>query len=239
MRKTFVFIVALFSLIACQKEQNQENFQLSGKIKGLKTGTLYVQQFQDSILKVVDSIVFDGQDTFKIDMRLESPEMLYLYLDRGVSKSMDNNLLIFAEPGQMNLETSLEQFYANAKITGSKNHDLWEQYTKSIMKLNAQNVTLIEKEFKAIRNKNQTLVDSITTARERILKRKYLQTINFALNHKDKDIAAYVALAEISDANLKYLDTIANSLSPEVKVSKYGKMLIEFLEERRSDESLN
>lgn len=239
MRKSFLLIAALFSFIACQNEKIQGNFQLTGKIKGLKTGTLYVQQFQDSALIVVDSIVFDGNDTFKIDMQLDSPEMLYLYLNRGVSKSIDNNLMVFAEPGKMNLETTLDQFYANAKISGSENHNLWEQYTKSIARLNSQNVVLIEKEFKAIRNKNQLLVDSITNARDRILRRKYLQTINFALNHKDKDIAAYVALAEISDANLKFLDTIANSLSPEVKSSKYGIMLTDFLKERKAEESVN
>jgi hypothetical protein len=236
MRKSFVFIITLFSLMACQNEKNKENFQLNGKIKGLKTGTLYIQQFQDSALKVTDRIVFDGQDTFEIAMNLESPEMLYLYLDRGISKSLDNNLLIFAEPGTMNLETTLDQFYANAKVTGSENHILWEQYLQSIAKLNAQNVTLIEDEFKAVRNKNNALVDSITLARERILKRKYLQTINFALNHRDQDIAAFVALSEISDANLKYLDTISKSLSQEVKTGKYGKMLTEFLEERRKTE---
>ena len=51
--------------------------------------------------------------------------MLYLFLDRGQTKSIDNSLPFFAEPGNIKIETSLKHFFADAKITGSKNHDLW------------------------------------------------------------------------------------------------------------------
>jgi hypothetical protein len=48
--------------------------------------------------------------TFESDIDLKSPEMLYLFLDRGVSNSLDNNLLFFAEPGNINIETKLDSF---------------------------------------------------------------------------------------------------------------------------------
>jgi hypothetical protein len=64
------------------------------------------------------------------DIDLKSPEMLYLFLDRGVSNSLDNNLLFFAEPGNINIETKLDSFLYGAKITGSKNHELYEEYKK-------------------------------------------------------------------------------------------------------------
>ena len=43
---------------------------------------------------------------------------------------MDNELLVFAEPGQMDIQTDLEKFYAKANITGSKNNDLYTEYKK-------------------------------------------------------------------------------------------------------------
>jgi hypothetical protein len=55
--------------------------------------------------------------------------MLYL-LDRGTSNSLDNNLMFFAEPGTINIDTNLESYIANAKVTGSKNQDLFEEYKK-------------------------------------------------------------------------------------------------------------
>jgi hypothetical protein len=63
-----------------------------------------------------------------------------------------------------------------------------------------------------------------------------LYTINFALTQKDYEVSPYIALSEVHDANLKFLDTIQKSMSPKVANSKYGKMLTKFIEERRKDE---
>ena len=46
-------------------------------------------------------------------------------------------------------------------------------------------------------------------------------------------IAPYIALTEVSDANIKFLDTVASKLTEEVKVSKYGKLLINLINERK------
>ena len=58
--------------------------------------------------------------------------------------------------------------------------------------------------------------------RDKNLKRQYLYTINFAINNNKSEIAPYIALTDISDAKFKYLDTIYNSLSQNIKASKYG-----------------
>ena len=66
-----------------------------------------------------------------------------------------------------------------------------------------------------------------------IIKRKYLYTTNFAVNNGDYEVAPYVALAEIYDINLKFLDTIQKSMSPKVAKSLYGKKLNEYIAERK------
>jgi hypothetical protein len=64
---------------------------------------------------------------FISDLDLKSPE-IYLFLDRGVSNSLDNNLM-FAEPGNMTVETNLDSYILlNNRI---KNHDLYEEYKRS------------------------------------------------------------------------------------------------------------
>lgn len=236
MKKISLLIVIFSTVIACQKT-TPENFNLTlkGEIKGIKTGTLYIQQLQDSTLVVLDSIVFNGQSTFESKLNIESPEMLYLFLNRGgLSNAIDNNLPIFVEPGEMTVHTDRENFYAHAKITGSTNHELWETHIKNTSALTNKNLELTNLEFKAIRHKNQTQLDSIYEVKDRLTKRKYLQTINFALNNKDKEIAPYLALSEVFDARIKYLDTINNALTPEVANSKYGKILKSFIEERKT-----
>ena len=52
------------------------------------------------------------------------------------------------------------------------------------------------------------------------------------MNNKDYEIAPYLAVSEIFDANVKYLDTIYKSLEPKVRRSKYGKVLKDYIEER-------
>ena len=94
---------------------------------------------------------------------------------------------------------------------------------------------MTEEKLRALQFKREAKVD-VNSESEKIVKRKYLFAINFAMNNKDKEIAPYIALSEVYDANIKYLDTINNALSPNVAKSKYGKMLSEFIQKRKEAE---
>lgn len=238
MKKTALLFVAFSLFIACKKEETNSdaNLHITGNVKGIKQGKLYIQMLKDSTLVVMDSIIFDGKSEFESHLKIDSPEMIYLFLDRGQSNSLDNNLVVFAEPGNLSIDTSLETFYANAQIKGSKNHDLFQDFLKINSRFTNEQLLLLEKEIKAKQENNQARLDSILLANEKLVKRKYLYTINFALNQKDYEVSPYVALSEIHDAQLKFLDTINKSMSPKVADSKYGKMLSKFIEERRKAE---
>ena len=71
---------------------------------------------------------------------------------------------------------------------------------------------------------------------DNLLKRRYLYALNFASSNGDNVIAPYIALTEVSDANIKFLDTVASKLTEEVKVSKYGKLLINLISQRKKIE---
>lgn len=238
MKKTALLFVAFSLFIACKKEETNSdaNLHITGNVKGIKQGKLYIQMLKDSTLVVMDSIIFDGKSEFESHLKIDSPEMIYLFLDRGQSNSLDNNLVVFAEPGNLSIDTSLETFYANAQIKGSKNHDLFQDYLKINSRFTNEQLLLLEKEIIAKKQNNKVTLDSIQIANEKLVKRKYLYSINFALNQKDYEVSPYIALSEIHDAQLKFLDTINKSLSPKVADSKYGKMLSKFIEERRKTE---
>ena len=202
---------------------------LTGNIKGLKKGTLYVQKVTNNKLIALDTIAIDGNASFETDIELQSPQMLYLFLDRGVSNSLDNNLLFFAEPGNIHIETNLENYIANAKVTGSTNQDLYYEFKKVDNRFQDEELDLIEKKFKALKNNNTSEALKITAQQESNIKRKYLFATNFAMNNKDHEVAPYLALTEIYDINIKYLDTIQKSMSPKVAQSLYGKKLTEYI----------
>ncbi len=237
MRKSVIALFSIFILVSCTEKKATKNFVLSGNIKGLKSGTLYIQRIKDTLLLPIDTIVIDGDSHFTSEFDLQSPEMLYLFLDRGVTNSVDNNISFFAENGTMNIETSLDFFTADAKISGSKNQELYEEYRKVVSRFVDQDLTLIQKKFEAYKVKNQNEINKIEEEQVSILKKKYLYTTNFAVNHSDYEVAPYVALAEIYDINLKYLDTIQKSMSPKVSKSLYGKKLNEFIVARKKDEN--
>ena len=229
MKKSIIVFVALLLLSACNQNETKGNLHITGNIKGLRKGTLYIQRVVDTTLVAIDTIHIDGSSTFESNLDLKSPEMLYLFLDRGVSNSLDNNLSFFAEPGTITIETSLDRYLSDAKITGSKNQEIFEEYKKINTRFTDENLTLIEKKFNAVKNKDTKAVDSLSAKQDSNTKRKYLFATNFALNNRDFEVAPYIALSEIYDINVKYLDTIQKSMSPKVAKSLYGKKLTEYV----------
>ncbi|WP_348810534.1 DUF4369 domain-containing protein [Flavobacterium maritimum] len=229
MKKTIIAFITLAVLASCNEKESKANLHLTGNIKGLKNGTLYIQRVVDTTLVALDTITIDGNSNFESDLELKSPEMLYLYLDRGVSNSLDNNILFFAEPGTININTNLDAYISDAKVTGSKNHDLYEEYKKINSRFKDESLTLIEQKFKAIKSKNAKAIDSLSLKQDSNIKRKYLYATNFALNNREHEVAPYIALSEIYDINVKYLDTIQKAMSPKVAQSLYGKKLTEYV----------
>lgn len=229
MKKTIIAFVALLLLSACNQNESKGNVHITGNIKGLKKGTLYIQRIVDTTLVAIDTININGSAAFESDLDIKSPEMLYLFLDRGVSNSLDNNLPFFAEPGNITIETTLDHYLSDAKITGSKNQEIYEEYKKINSRFTNENLSLIEKKFNAIKSQNTKAVDSLSAKQDSNIKRKYLFATNFALNNRNFEVSPYIALSEIYDINVKYLDTIQKSMSPKVAKSMYGKKLTEYI----------
>ena len=236
MRKSIIVLLLIVVFASCSEKKSTKNFVLTGNIKGLKKGTLYIQRINDTVLVPIDTIKINGDSHFTSEFDLQSPEMLYLFLDRGVSNSVDNNISFFAEKGNMDIQTSLDFFTADVKITGSKNQALYDEYKKVVSRFVDQDLDLIEKRINALKDNKIEEAARIEEEQKGILKRKYLYTTNFAVNHGDYEVAPYVALAEIYDINLKYMDTIQKSMTPKVAKSLYGKKLNDFIATRKRDE---
>jgi N-acetylglutamate synthase-like GNAT family acetyltransferase len=94
----------------------------------------------------------------------------------------------------------------------------------------------MQKFYQAQIDQNNKLADSLQYKIDNLLNRRYLYTINFAANNTDQNIAPYLALTRVFDANLSLLDSIAVKMTPQVKGSKYGMEFINFLEKRREQE---
>lgn len=236
MKRSLLALMALVLLTACNNNDHGDaNLHITGNIKGLKQGKLYIQRVVDTTLVNMDTIVINGKSSFESHLKIDSPEMLYLFLDRGQTNSIDNSLPFFAEPGDMKIETSNDEFFYRAKVTGSKNQKLYEDFQQMKTRFTSDNLALVEKNLEATKNSNVKQLDSIAAKADQLLRRRYLFTANFALNNAKSEIGPYIALSEIADVNIKYLDTIQKSMSPKVAKSLYGKMLTKYVAERKKD----
>ena len=233
--KKAAFLLVLILITSCGKPE--PNLTVTGTIKGLKKGTLYLQQLQDTILVVMDSVIYNGEDNYSLKSDLEAPEILYLTLDKNAGDDIPR-IAFFAVPGIIEINTTLKYFEFDAKITGSPLQEKLNEFKGITSRFNDQNLELIVAKFDAQKSGDPAQIEKANQDSDNLLKRKYLYAINFAMNNKNSEIAPYITLSEIYNANVKYLDTIYNALPKDIASSKYGIELEKFIKQRKEEESI-
>ena len=233
MKKIIVVLVVSILMIACSSKKDG-NMIVEGTIKGLKKGTLYLQKMNDTAIISIDSVNVLGDGNFRLTDNVESPVMYYLTYDGNAS---DKRILFFGNKGTITINDNMNTFGFSPEITGSPNQLVLDKFLKIINQFKNQRLEFIKKEFDAKKAKNTDLIENLQKDYNSMIRRKYLFTTNFALSNADSEAAAYIALTELYDANIKLLDTINKKLSMEVKNSIYGKRLDKYISKIKSKEN--
>ena len=232
--KNFPFVIGFLLILAsCGNQPAENEMRLTGEVKGLRKGSLWLQKLDDSILVNLDSMVVDGNSNFEFSDILSEPEVYYLTMSFQDSSNVIKRVPFFAESGELTLTTSLEEYELDLVVTGSENQRVWDDYKKLMKRYNDQNLQLIEDELNALKEGNDSLVAQVKLEKDRLLKNTYLASVNFAKNHGDYEVAPYIVLTEVFDLNTRFLDTIQASLSEKIKDSKYGKELESLIQSRK------
>lgn len=224
--KRIPFFVLLILITSCSK--TTKNHILKGQIQGLQKGMVYLQHIQDTAYVTLDSMHIYGESDFELSCDLLEPEILFLSVS---TKKNAPRIKYFAERGQTTITTRLKRFLYDAKINGGQQQQLLESYYKNIARFKEENLDLLEAQFNAKKDGDDESVDALQTEIDELLKRRYLYTVNFALYQNDNEVAPYITLSEIYDANITYLDTIQQSLTEPIKASKYGLILKDLISE--------
>ena len=207
---------------------------VEGTIKGLKKGTLYLQKMNDTAIISMDSVNVLGDGNFRLTDNIESPIMYYLTYDGNAN---DKRILFFGGKGTITINDNMSTFGFSPEITGSPNQLVLDKFLKINNQFKNQRLEFIKKEFDARQSKNTDLIENLEEDYNRMIRRKYLYTTNFALSNSNSEAAAYIALTELYDANIKLLDTINKKLSMVVKNSTYGKRLDKYISKIKSEEN--
>lgn len=241
MKKWNIWLFALMIVGSLLTQCNQQpkvgkgEMLVSGKVEGLRKGTLYLQKFVDTLLTSIDSVTIKGSPDFSFVTKIDSPELYYLSLTKDDGDSLKDRIPFFGETGKISINTRLKTFETSAQINGSENQNLYREYQSYIRKFNDQQLDMLQDYLDFQQAGSIEQADSVQKAMDYLIRRKYLYAINFASNHADKEIAPFIALAEVYDANLSLLDTLASRMTPEVAASKYGEKLQVYLAKRKAD----
>ncbi len=213
-------LFAFMLVYACKKDEKPNVMYVKGSVTGLKKGTLYLQKQIDSLVVTVDSVDVNDSDEFLLTDIVTSPEMYYVALANS-----DKKIPFFGEKDTVYISTTLQKFSYKHTITGSENQKLLDDYYEIVRKFNNQNLDLQKAGLEARIAGIADSIAGVENKKTNLLKKRYLYSINYAINHADHEVSPYIALTDLVDANPKWLDSIYNSLTPQVKKSKYGEEL--------------
>lgn len=228
--KNNIFLILIFLATACS--QPSKTMTVNGSIKGFQKGTLYLQRVDDGRFITLDSLAMNSTTDFELGYDLEEAELLFLSFSEDINAE---RISFFADKGGTTINTSLKRFKYDAQIEGGTQQQLLDTYYKNIGRFKDQRLEAMESQLNAEKEGNQDQADSLLAVMDNITKRSYLYTVNFAINNKDSEVAPFVAVSEIYDANVKFLDTINNVLPPKIANSKYGIILEAYIETLKSE----
>ena len=198
-------------------------------VKDLKKGTLYLERVQDSILVAVDSMQITQEKPIVLEADLNHPELFYVLLDRNKADDFDNRIPFFGEAGNISIKTTLEGYVTKAEVVGSPTQDIFNSYNKVISQFNNEELDLLAAYLQAQISQNSDSLALLEKQSTSLAKRKILFTANFAVNNRTSVIAPYLALYNLTSDSKSLLDTIAASMSDDVRNSSYGKQLRDYL----------
>ena len=216
MKKHFLLLIIIIS--SCSPKNN---FQLNGDIKGLKKGTVILTKLIRGVEVTLDSIDLNGSSKFTLTAYLNEPEVLKLKLIK--SGIHNDEVEFFGNNGITNFKTNLKRFSYESNFEGSKQQEKLDDFNTMLNRFKEENLNFIKTQIEF--SGNQEKLDIINRELINLKKREMYFIINFSINNSDSEISPYIAGKYLKDANQRYLDTIYNSLSKEIKDSKYGVLL--------------
>lgn len=216
MKKYLLIFIIIIS--SCSPNNN---FQLNGNIKGLKKGTVILTKSIKGAEVTLDSINLNGTSKFTLGSYLNEPEVLKIKLTQ--SGIHNDEIEFFADKGITNFKTNLKRFSYESNFDGSDQQKKLDDFKTMLTRFKEENLNLIKNQIEF--SGNQEKLNIINGELINLKKREMYFIINFSINNSDSEISPYIAGKFLNDANQKYLDTIYNSLSKNIKDSKYGVLL--------------
>lgn len=218
MRKLLFSVMAMAALAACQPK----TFKIEGKLTGIENGTAYLQNIRDGRPNALDTAEIKA-GSFVFEGKTDNPELLFV-----VVEGHQQPIVVFAENGSIKIEGDIEKI-DDAKISGSKSHDLFKKFNDEMPDLKrAQSIR--EEYMQAQMGGDQAKMQSLSDEMESIIENQKAYMKKFVFDNVANPVGAFMGLNVVSVLEFNELDSLMNLLEAKQPEHVYVQDLKKMIE---------
>lgn len=238
-------ILAFLSANTINAQDQNNQFQIKGRLSGQSTGILYLSYSNADNKRVRDSCEIVN-NAFSFKGNIKEPTMAYLQLKEEKRNEL-NSTNVFIEPAAMTIALQFNKF-SDAKLTGSKTQNenkalekLKEPVRKQMQPVldeytSANNIYTAAVKRKAPEDSLDILKEKAAAVREKFTpynKRTDKIDYDFFIKHPNSYVTVFMMRFHVSEWSLDTLQLIYDNMNETVKQSSYGKDLDKEIQELR------
>ncbi|MDR2383345.1 MAG: AhpC/TSA family protein [Prevotellaceae bacterium] len=126
MKLNYCFVLVIFALMTGGCGKNPNKLNLSGTVKNVSSGTIYLQRYENkSFLNIDSTEIVNG--AFKFTGEVKLPEIYGLAIDN--SGNPFHSFIIFLDNNPVKVELDTVNEFKNTVVTGSKEQDLLKEFS--------------------------------------------------------------------------------------------------------------
>jgi peroxiredoxin len=205
MKKNHLFLVSLFLsfVVTSGFSQNLDKLNLSGTVKNVSSGKIYLQRYENKSFFTIDSAkIKDGN--FKFASQIKLPEIYGLSL-YGSGENPFESFIIFLDNKPITVELDTINEFEKTVVKGSKEHDLFLELSKL----------------------RRVPISKIIGEHPSSLAALYLFYRNFSYRLSPKEINEAIALLDPSFQNTEYVKVLT-SLAETLDKTAVGQKAPDF-----------
>lgn len=210
-----MLIVLIWASYSCSNlPQNNDNFTVEVTVDNMGDGLLYLEQYGDGKMQIVDSAVMtEGKATFS--GHLDFPEFYYITL-----KDQEGGSPFFADKGTNMVSINLLD-QRNPTVTGSKAQQELDVFNTSIMTFDSLLNVLYQQYKEAKENNDTDLLAQLDEQYDALDSEKKDFMLQYAIENNSSVVSPYIIKANSYMFDLDELESVDTALDASIEGSQY------------------
>ena len=236
--KKILFLICLTIAILSCKHLAEGEYVISGKIKGMKTGVVYLEKQSPMGMGVVaiDTVkIVDGK--FEIKGKTDEPAIHFIHVDK-----VNGKVPFILEGGSITVEVDKDSIF-KSKLSGTYSNDEFSKFNEESSKIQKKLKKPIEdfqaknmaKINEAQKNNDTVALNGFKKEYDNLQKEMTTYTFNYPKDHPKSFISVLIVQAMFGNKDFKDADIekAFNALDASLKKTKPGKAIKENLDKSK------